>query len=77
MAITVEKSDATCGALVSGVDLTQDISADLAGELRAIWLANKVIAFPDQKLNDEDLERITLAFGEFGDDPFFGHIDGH
>jgi taurine dioxygenase len=49
----------------------------LAGELRAIWLENKVIAFPDQKLSDEDLERITLAFGEFGDDPFFGHIDGH
>ena len=77
MAITVEKSDASCGALLRGVDLTQDISADLAGELRAIWLENKVIAFPDQKLSDNDLERITLSFGDFGEDPFFGHIDGH
>jgi len=77
MAITVEKSDASCGALLRGVDLTQDISADLAGELRAIWLENKVIAFPDQKLNDNDLERITLSFGDFGEDPFFGNIDGH
>ncbi len=77
MALQVEKSDASCGAFVTGVDLTQDISADLAGELRAIWLENKVIAFPDQKLSDDDLERITLCFGEFGEDPFFGHIDGH
>ena len=77
MAIQVEKSDASCGAFVTGVDLTQDISADLAGELRAIWLENKVIAFPDQRLSDNDLERITLCFGEFGEDPFFGHIDGH
>ena len=44
---------------------------------RPIWLENKVIAFPDQTLSDDDLERITLAFGEFGEDPFFGHIDGH
>ena len=77
MSVTVEKSDSVCGALVTGVDLTQDISADLAGELRAIWLENKVIAFPDQQMNDTDLERFTLAFGSFGEDPFFGHIDGH
>ena len=77
MSLTVEKSGASCGAHVTGVDLRQDISADLAAELRAIWLENKVIAFPDQTLSDDDLERITLAFGEFGEDPFFGHIDGH
>lgn len=77
MPIHVEKSDATCGAAVTGVDLRQDISADLAEELRAIWLENKIIAFPDQQLSNEDLQRFTLAFGEFGDDPFFGHIDGY
>ncbi|MCH1568656.1 MAG: TauD/TfdA family dioxygenase [Alphaproteobacteria bacterium] len=77
MSLTVEKSDSVCGALVTGVELTQDISADLTGELRAIWLENKVIAFPDQQMTDADLERFTLAFGSFGEDPFFGHIDGH
>ena len=77
MPIQVEKSDATCGAAVTGVDLRQHISADLAAELRAIWLENKIIAFPDQQLNNDDLERVTLAFGDFGEDPFFGHIDGH
>lgn len=77
MPISVEKTDASCGAFVTGVDLTQDISADLAGQLRAIWLENKIIAFPDQQMSDDDLERFTLAFGDFGEDPFFGHIDGH
>ena len=28
-------------------------------------------------MTDADLERFTLAFGSFGEDPFFGHIDGH
>ena len=36
MGITVEKTGASCGAFVTGIDLTQDISADLAGELREI-----------------------------------------
>ena len=30
MTISVEKTGASCGAFVTGVDLTQDISADLA-----------------------------------------------
>ena len=77
MSLTVVPTGAACGAHVTGVDLTQEISADLAAELRAHWLEHKVLAFPDQPLSDEDLERFTLAFGEFGEDPFFGHIDGH
>ena len=36
MPIEVEKTGAACGAFVTGLDLTQDISADLAGELRAM-----------------------------------------
>lgn len=77
MSLKVEPSGAACGAFITGVDLRQPISADLAGELRAHWLKHKVVAFPDQQLSDDDLERFTLAFGEFGEDPFFGHIEGH
>lgn len=77
MTLTVTPTDAVCGAHVTGLDLKQDISADLAAELRAYWLEHKVLAFPDQSLSNHDLERFTRAFGEFGEDPFFGHIDGH
>ncbi len=77
MALTITPTNEICGAHVTGVDLTQDISKDLAETLRAHWLEHKVLAFPDQPLNDEDLERFTLAFGGFGEDPFFGSIEGH
>ncbi|GIR46274.1 MAG: hypothetical protein CM15mP55_2500 [Hyphomicrobiales bacterium] len=72
-----EKTGAACGAFVTGVDLTQDLSDDIVGEIRAHWLENKVLAFPDQPMDDTDLERFTQYFGAFGQDPFFGHIDGH
>lgn len=77
MSLTITPADATCGASVSGVELSQPLSADLVAELRAHWLEHKVLAFPDQRLSNADLESFTLCFGEFGEDPFFGHIDGH
>ena len=77
MSISVEPTGSVCGAVIKGVDLKQSISANLAAELRAHWLKHKVLVFPNQSLTDEDLERFTLAFGTFGEDPFFGHIDGH
>ena len=49
----------------------------LSGKLRDYWLKHKVLIFPEQNLSNHDLENFTLAFGEFGDDPFFGHIEGH
>ncbi len=77
MTLSITPSGAACGAFVTGIDLTQDLSDDLVAELRAHWLEHKVLAFPDQPISDDDLERFTLHFGAFGEDPFFGHIEGH
>ena len=77
MGLTVTATGASCGAFVTDIDLRQNLSADCIAELRAHWIEHKVIAFPDQKLSNEDLERITQYFGDFGEDPFFGSIDGH
>lgn len=77
MTLTVKPTGSACGAVVTGVDLCRDLSADLVAELRSHWLEHKVLAFPGQPMDDNDLERFTLYFGEFGEDPFFGHIDGH
>jgi taurine dioxygenase len=41
-----------------------------------MWLEHHVLSFPDQPLDDDDLERFTLAFGGFGDDPYIAPIDG-
>ena len=77
MALNVEPTGAICGAVVTGLDLKDDLSPDLVAELRHHWVENKLLIFPDQPISDADLELITLYFGAFGEDPFFGHIDGH
>ena len=77
MAIEVTPTGAACGAVVTGIDLTQALSEDVVAELRRQWLEHKVLVFPGQKLSNTDLERVSQYFGELGEDPFFGHIDGH
>lgn len=76
MSLTVEPSGQACGARVTGLDLSQPVSHDLATEIRAVWLKHKVLAFPDQPMDDDALEAFTLAMGGFGEDPFFDPING-
>ena len=76
MAINVVKSGQACGATVAGADLTAPLDTETVAEIRAAWLKHHVLAFPDQAMTDDDLERFTLAFGGFGDDPFIAPIDG-
>ncbi len=69
-------SGEACGAQVSGIDLSQTLSQSTVMELRRAWLEHHVLAFPDQTLGHADLERLTLTFGSFGEEPFFGPIPG-
>lgn len=74
--LTVTPSGQACGATVTGLDLSGPLSSDLAAEIRAAWLVHHVLAFPGQSLDDDALERFTLAFGGFGDDPFIAPVPG-
>jgi len=76
MAINVVKSGQACGATVTGADLTAPLGTETVAEIRSAWLEHHVLAFPDQAMTDDDLERFTLAFGGFGDDPFIAPIEG-
>ncbi len=76
MAISVQPSGQVCGARVTGVDLTEPLDDAIVAAIRAAWLEHHVLSFPDQELTDDDLERFTLQFGPFGDDPFIAPIDG-
>lgn len=76
MTIKVTPSDQACGASVSGIDLTQPLSDAAIADIRAAWLVHHVLSFPNQVLTDDDLERFTLNFGTFGDDPFIAPISG-
>jgi len=77
MTLTITPSGQSCGARVTGVDLTQPLSAAIVSEIRAAWLDHHVLAFPHQKMSADDLERFTGYFGGFGDDPFIRPITGH
>lgn len=76
MTITVEPSGQACGAQVTGCDLSGDLTAEMIAEIRAAWLTHRVLAFADQRMDDDALERFTMAMGGFGEDPFFDPIEG-
>lgn len=76
MNLQVTPSGQACGAAVTGVDLSQPLAAAAIAAIRAAWLEHHVLAFPDQALSDDDLERFTLCFGGFGEDPFIAPIPG-
>lgn len=73
----VVPSGQACGATVTGIDLSQALDNLTIATLRDQWLQHKVLAFPAQQLGTEDLERFTLYFGPFGEDPFIEPIEGH
>ncbi|ALE16496.1 putative dioxygenase [Altererythrobacter epoxidivorans] len=76
MALQVETPDATCGARVTGIDLAAPLAPGAVQEIRAAWLRHRVVAFPAQRMDDDALERFTIAMGGFGEDPFFAAIPG-
>ena len=74
--LKVEPSGQACGARVSGIDLSTELGDEMVAAIRAAWLNHHVLAFPDQAMDDDALERFTLAMGGFGTDPFFAPIPG-
>jgi len=76
MPLTVTPSGQACGATVTGVDLTSPLSPETVAEIREAWLEHHVLAFPDQPMSDDDLERFTRYFGPFGHDPYIAPLPG-
>lgn len=76
MSLTVTPSGQSCGATVTGVDLSGELTEQLIADIRAAWLQHKVLAFAGQQMDDDALERFTIAMGGFGEDPFFAPIKG-
>ena len=76
MTIQITPSQQACGAAIRNIDLTEELSRQTVADIRRAWLDHHVLAFPNQPMTDDDLERFTLYFGPFGHDPFFGPIPG-
>ena len=76
MSLEIIPGGEACGATVRGPDLTRPLPDSVVADIRSAWLDHLVLAFPDQPMSDDDLERFTLYFGPFGDDPFIAPIPG-
>jgi taurine dioxygenase len=64
------------GARVTDINLAQPLAPATVTALRQAWLEYGVLAFPEQVMSDDDLERFTRYFGPFGEDPFIAPIAG-
>ncbi|WP_316838568.1 TauD/TfdA dioxygenase family protein [Pseudohalioglobus sediminis] len=74
--MTIRLSGQAFGATVTGVDLSKQLADSLVTDIRQAWVEHGVLAFPNQSLSDDDLERFTAYFGDFGEDPFVQPIPG-
>ena len=76
MSVEIIPTDQACGAEIRGIDLTRPLSDSERESCISALLTHKVIFFADQNLDDDGLERASLQFGPFGDDPFIAPIAG-
>jgi taurine dioxygenase len=77
MALDISVQPHPCGALVRGIDLTKPLSETQSADVRAAWLKHQVLAFPDQPMTLQALERFAATIGPFAPDPYFESIPGH
>ncbi len=77
MAIEIFRQQASCGALIRGVDLSKALAFDEVAAIRAAWLRHQVVAFPDQPMQITDIERFATYMGPNGEDPYIEAIAGH
>lgn len=76
MAIHITPAQGACGAFIEGLDLRQSLTAETIHTLRQAWLQHHVLVFPDQQIDDDDLERFSRYFGEFAGDPYIASMPG-
>lgn len=73
----VEPSGGPCGATITGVDFSQEVSPETVEGIRSAWLEHLVVAFPNQHLSLDRFEHVALLFGDFGQDPYFKGLPDH
>jgi taurine dioxygenase len=74
--ISVQPVGYACGARVTGVDLSRQISPGDLDAIRKAWLEHLVLVFPGQRLDPRSLVAFTRHFGELDDyatQPFNRH----
>ncbi|HEX7758571.1 MAG TPA: TauD/TfdA family dioxygenase [Caulobacteraceae bacterium] len=74
MTVRVAPRPEGLGAEITGVDVAAGLEGEDLAAVKAAFAAHGVIWFPDQPLSHDALEAFTLAFGEFGWDPYIAPL---
>ncbi len=75
--ISLDDSIGPVGAIVSGVDLSEDLSDEVIEEIHQAWLAHRVLFFRDQQLTPSQQAAFAAHFGELDVYPFMKAVDSH
>ena len=73
--ISVDNQIGPVGAVVSGVDLSQPLAAEVIQEIHSAWLEHHVLFFRDQDLSATAQARFASYFGELDQYPFMQPLD--
>lgn len=65
------------GALLSGINLADDLSDDLIGDIRQALLKHQVIFFENQDLSPQAQSAFAARFGDLHVHPLYGTVDGN
>ena len=68
--LRIEKAAGSCGAYVTGIDLSKPLDGEEIAGLRGALLDHFVVALPDQNISLDDLERLTDQLGGRDVTPF-------
>jgi taurine dioxygenase len=74
--LTVSRLAGSVGAIVSGLDLTQDLPPRLFDELRTLLSTYHVLVFKDQELSPEGLVAFARRWGPLSVHPRLKPLDG-
>jgi taurine dioxygenase len=75
--LSVKRVSGALGAIISGVDLREPLSAALAADIRGALLEHQVIFFRDQPLSPQQYLGFARAMGEPVEYPFVKGIEGY
>ncbi len=75
--IEVTPLSGACGAVVSGIDLSEDLDEQRLGEVRRAFHENLVIFFRDQDLTEDEHKAFGRRFGSLNVHPRYIPIEGH
>ena len=73
----IKNNNSSLGIEILDFDYNDIFDKKRIEELRNQWLKYSIIIFKNLELNHQQLEKFSLAFGDFGDDPYIHPIAGH